>query len=64
MIEHCCACGTKITYFGDPQYVECPKCGVLNFRYTWKMSMSPEEIATENLLKYVDPWFPEGRWND
>jgi predicted amidophosphoribosyltransferase len=59
MIEVCCSCNADIEFMGDPQYVICPRCGILNFRYTWEMCMSPEELATERLLTVIEWWFPE-----
>ena len=62
MIEVCMECNTEIEFSGDPQYVRCPKCGIIQFRYTWDMCMSPEELATENLLDHVPLWFTDRSW--
>ena len=62
MIEVCPNCKTEILYTGDPQSVNCPGCQSMVFRYTWDMCMSQEELATEQLLSFVDPWFPEQYW--
>jgi hypothetical protein len=64
MIEQCAneKCNAEIEYTGDPQYVTCPVCGGITFRYTWGMCMTREEIATENLLTFVDVWFASRAW--
>jgi hypothetical protein len=62
MREKCGGCGKMIEYEGDPQTVDCTVCGMINFRLTWDMVMSVGEIATENLLQRVDPWFTDRSW--
>jgi hypothetical protein len=64
MIEQCANpdCGEPIEFTGDPQTVDCPKCGMITFRLTWDMFETAEERATKNLHMYVDWWFTNREW--